>query len=444
MRIDLARTTSSVRRLAAASIAAALIHAGSLAAAATAARAARTQPSRQYTIEQFMATKALTGASFSAKEDRILFSSNESGIYNAYSVPVTGGTPSPVTRSSTDSTYAVSYFPKDDRVLYTHDKGGDENDHLYVMDTSGSERDLTPGEKLKATFAGWTRDGGAFYVLVNDRDPKFFDLDRYDAATYERTLVYKDETGYQLGGVSDDQKWIAFSKAETTADSDIYLWDVASKEMKLISKHDGQATYQPAAFDTDSKKLYYLTNDGAEFMRVRSYDLASGRQEDVEKADWDIGFTDFSHDGKYRVSAINDDGRTVIKLYLAKTGEPVPLPKLPEGEITSIRIARSEERMAFYVNGDRSPNNLYVYDFDAKTASRLTDALGKEIDPEDLADSDVVRFKSFDGLAIPNILYKPLQASPERRAPALVWVHGGPGGQTRKGYSALIQYLVNH
>ena len=28
--------------------------------------------------------------------------------------------------------------------------------------------------------------------------------------------------------------------------------------------------------------------------------------------------------------------------------------------------------------------------------------------------------------------------------PALVWVHGGPGGQTRKGYSAFIQYLVNH
>ena len=30
------------------------------------------------------------------------------------------------------------------------------------------------------------------------------------------------------------------------------------------------------------------------------------------------------------------------------------------------------------------------------------------------------------------------------KVPALVWVHGGPGGQTRKGYSALIQYLVNH
>ncbi len=25
-----------------------------------------------------------------------------------------------------------------------------------------------------------------------------------------------------------------------------------------------------------------------------------------------------------------------------------------------------------------------------------------------------------------------------------MWVHGGPGGQSRVGYSSLLQYLVNH
>jgi dipeptidyl aminopeptidase/acylaminoacyl peptidase len=100
--------------------------------------------------------------------------------------------------------------------------------------------------------------------------------------------------------------------------------------------------------------------------------------------------------------------------------------------------------MAFYVNGDRSPNNLYVYDLGAEKPVRLTDSLSKEIDPEDLVDSEVVRFKSFDGTVIPSIYYKPHQASPQNKVPALVWVHGGPGGQTRTGYSATIQYLVNH
>ncbi|HET6372237.1 MAG TPA: S9 family peptidase [Candidatus Polarisedimenticolia bacterium] len=405
---------------------------------------AQKRPSKQYTIDQFMATTSITGASFSADESRILFSSNETGIFNVYSIPVAGGKATPITTSTTDTTFAVSYFPKDDRVLFTRDKGGDENNHLYVMGADGKERDLTPGDKLKAAFGRWSHDGTAFYVITNERDPKFFDLYRYDAATYDRTLVYKDETGYQFGDISNDGKWIALDKTEGTADGDIYLYDTGSKQTKQISKHEGQALYSSQEFDVDSHKLYYLTSDGGEFTRVRSYDLATGKHEDVESASWDVVFSAFSHDGKYRVTGINEDGLTVIKVYEAKTGKPVELPDMPGGEITAVRFSDSEKRMAFYHNGDRSPNNLHVLDLAGKKVTRLTDSLTKEIDPEDLVEASVVRFKSFDGTTVPNIFYKPYEAAPGAKAPALVWVHGGPGGQTRKGYSALIQYLVNH
>jgi dipeptidyl aminopeptidase/acylaminoacyl peptidase len=107
-------------------------------------------------------------------------------------------------------------------------------------------------------------------------------------------------------------------------------------------------------------------------------------------------------------------------------------------------ISDSEKRVAFYVNGDRSPSNLYFSDLGAKAPVRLTNSLSPEIDPGDLVDSEVVRFQSFDGMVIPSIYYKPQQANAQSRVPALVWVHGGPGDQTRKGYSATIQYLVNH
>ncbi|HAA15934.1 MAG TPA: S9 family peptidase, partial [Cytophagales bacterium] len=55
-----------------------------------------------------------------------------------------------------------------------------------------------------------------------------------------------------------------------------------------------------------------------------------------------------------------------------------------------------------------------------------------------------VRYPSFDGLDIPAIYYKPQQATADNKVPALVWVHGGPGGQSRVGFNQLIQYLVNH
>jgi dipeptidyl aminopeptidase/acylaminoacyl peptidase len=402
------------------------------------------RPSKQYTIEQFMATTSVTGASFSADEKRLLYSSNQTGIFNVYSVPVAGGEATPITRSSTDSTFAVSYFPTDDRILYTRDDGGNELNHLYVRETDGREKDLTPGDKLKASFAGWTPAGDAFYVRSNERDPRFFDLYRYDAKSYERSLFYKDEVGYDLGAISRDGKWVAFSKPRGTADSDIHLWSADRGQMKHISPHEGQADYSPEDFDPDSRYLYYTTNDGGEFMRVRRYELATGKHEDVEKADWDVAVTPVSHPGAYPVPASPEDGRTALRIVDTQTVRPLALPALPAGDITSVTIARGEGRLAFYVNGDRAPSNLYVWTIGEGQPRRLTDTLTKDIDSEDLVDAQIVRFKSFDGTTVPSIFFKPHQATPQGRAPALVWVHGGPGGQTRKGYSALIQYLVNH
>jgi dipeptidyl aminopeptidase/acylaminoacyl peptidase len=410
----------------------------------TTALAAGKRPSKQYTIEQFLATTAVTGPSFSADEKKILFSSDKTGIFNVYSIPVAGGEATPVTKSTTDTTLAVSYFPKDDRVLYTRDKGGDEKNHVYVKELNGNERDLTPGDNLKAAFTSWSPSGDAFFVQSNERDPKFFDLYRYATNGYARTLVFQNDGGYQVAEISDDGKWLALAKPNSTNDSDVFVWNAGSKEIKQISKHEDTAAYSPEAFDTASLWLYYTTNDGAEFARLKRYELATGKHEEVQKADWDIAFTFFSHGGRYRVTGINQDARTVLQIVESKTGQAVPVPALAPGEISTVRISRSETKLAFRLDGDRGPNNLYVWEFGSAAPRRLTNTMSSEVDPEDLVESQVVRFASFDGLTIPNIFYKPLQASAENKAPALLYVHGGPGGQTRKQYNASIQYLVNH
>jgi len=65
------------------------------------------------------------------------------------------------------------------------------------------------------------------------------------------------------------------------------------------------------------------------------------------------------------------------------------------------------------------------------------------IDTDFLVDGEVVRYASFDGVEVPAILYKPRGASAASPAPATLWVHGGPGGQSRLGYNPMIQYIVN-
>jgi dipeptidyl aminopeptidase/acylaminoacyl peptidase len=398
---------------------------------------------KQYSIAQFLATTSVGGPSFSPDGSRVLFTSDASGIPNAYSVAFEGGKSTPVTKSTTDSTFGVSYFPKDERILYTHDQGGNENNHLYVSGPKG-DTDLTEGAKLKAIFAGWLRDDSALNVLTNERDARFFDVYRYDTAKLARTLIYKDTAGYQVADISGDGRWVALGKPISTADADIYVYDTHESRMTHLTPHKTPTLYRAAEFDPDSRSLYYLTSADGEFMRVKRYELASGKHEDVESADWDIQFTQFSRNGRYRVSAVNEDGRTVMRVHETRSGRLMPMPKLPEGDVTSVVFSRDEERMIVTMSGDRSPANLYASKVGSPDATRLTDSLSKEIDPEDLVESQVVRFKASDGLSIPSILYKPHQASPENKVPALIWVHGGPGGQTRKGYSGFIQYLVNH
>jgi dipeptidyl aminopeptidase/acylaminoacyl peptidase len=416
-----------------------------IAAYPAAAQQKKTQPVKEYTIEQFMNTVRIGGSSFSSDEKSLLFHNNKTGIYNVYSVPVSGGAPSQLTNSTKESTFAVSYFPKDTRFLYTYDRGGNENNHIYVRELDGTERDLTPGDKVKANFLGWSHDRKTFFYSTNERDPRFFDIYEMPIDTFKSTLIYKDETGLAVSTISDDKKYIAFQKSGgSQADSDVFLYNTATKEMKNITAHNGDVGNGAQTFDVNSKYLYYLTDAGSEFKYVARYDLATGKSEVVEKTPWDVAYTYFSHNGKYRVTAINEDARTKIKIYDTATGKLVSLPQLPNADITGVNISPSEKLMAFYLNGDRSPSNLYVYDFVTKKATKLTDSLNPEINPTDLVDSQVIRYKSFDGVDVPSILYKPKNASATNKAPALVLVHGGPGGQTRVGYSALTQYLVNH
>ncbi|HEY2961240.1 MAG TPA: S9 family peptidase [Pyrinomonadaceae bacterium] len=403
------------------------------------------QPVKQYTIEQFMNTVRIGGSSFSSDEKSILFHSNKSGIFNVYSVAVNGGDPAQLTNSTKESTFAVSYFPNDARILYTYDRGGNENSHLYIRELNGSERDLTPGDKVKANFVGWSHDRKSFFLTTNERDPRFFDLYEMPIDTFKATLIYKDETGLDVGDISNDKKFIAFDKSGgSQADSDVYLYDTATKELKNITTHTADVANNAQTFDVDSKNLYYLTDSGSEFRYVARYNLATGKTEVVEKAPWDVSYTYFSRNGKYRVIAVNEDARTKIKIYDQASGKLIDLPKLPNADITGVNISPSEKLMGFYLNGDRSPGNLYVYNFATRKATKLTDSLNPEINADDLVDSQMIRYKSFDGVEIPSILYKPKQASAQSKAPALLLVHGGPGGQSRLGYSPLTQYLVNH
>ncbi len=432
------------------------LSAAALTAAFLGCAAGDEQAARQpavYSAAAFHNTTSYSGASFSTDESRLLVSSDVSGVWGVYGMPVSGGDPEPLTDSA-GPVFAQGYFPGDDRFLYTGDQGGNELNHLYVGsdgagDVPEGAVDLTPGENVRASFAGWASDGEAFFVRTNERTPFAMDLYRYEAPPigtweFERELVFENDGTFDLGDVSDDGRWLALDRVNSNDDSDVYAYDLEAGRLVHASSHEGDVEHSSGGFTPDSAQLYYGTNEHGEYAQVWSYDLETGTRELVLAADWDVFGISFSETGRYRVSAINEDGATAVEVLDTETGAPLELPDLPAGDVAGVRFSASDRLMAFYLSSDRAPSDLYVYDLEqGGEAVRLTRSLNPEIDVDDLVTTEVVRYPSFDGLEIPAILWRPHGASAENPAPAMVWVHGGPGGQTRRSYRAEIQHLVN-
>jgi dipeptidyl aminopeptidase/acylaminoacyl peptidase len=399
----------------------------------------------RYTAAQFHQTTSINGASFSHDESKILLSTDETGVFNAYAQPVAGGQRVALTSSTEESIYGLTYFPSDDRFLYASDRGGNELDHVYVRELDGTDKDLTPGDALKAQFAGWSGDRKAFYILTNERDPKAFDLYRYAVKDYQRKRVFENTGAWDVSSISRDGKWVALIKVNNNADSDIFLWNASKPKAKPIhiTKHEGMVLHQVEGFTPDDKALLYSTDANGEFAQVWKYDLKSKKHASHVVAHWDVSYVSYSETGKYRVIATNEDAKTVLRIETAD-GVAVPMPDLPDGEIAGARFSRSETKLAFYVTSNRSSANLYVLDLATGEHRALTDTMNPAIDTDNLVDGEVVRYESFDGKQIPAILYKPVDASPDAKVPATLWIHGGPGGQSRLGYSPTIQHLVNH
>jgi dipeptidyl aminopeptidase/acylaminoacyl peptidase len=409
--------------------------------------AAASAPPPRYTIEQFLATTSWGGAAFSPDGQSLLLSGDPTGVINAFSIPVAGGQPRQLTDSKVSAILPVGYFPSGDRFLYASDQGGNEQTHLYARNADGTTRDLTPGDKLKATFYGWAPDDRTFFFTTNERDPHYFDLYEMSVDGYQRTLLYRNEGDFEIGPISRDRRYVALLKQETTGDSDVYLYDRTSGKLRNLTTHTGEVANQPQDFSPDGSSLYYTTDEGGEFARLVRYDLATGKRTDVLRLDWDVAGAGFSRNGRFFVVFINRDAATEVRLFAEPGMRPVKLPRLPDANIADLTFSRDGKRLAFFAESSRSPRNLYVVDVADLTDGaprQLTRALSPDIDPAALVPAQVVRFKSYDGVEVPGLLYQPQEASREHPVPALVLVHGGPGGQSRIGYSALTQFLVNH
>ena len=394
-----------------------------------------------YDIEEFFNNVAISGGYFSSSSDKLIYSSNESGIYNIYEVNINNGVASQLTHSEKESFFIRSYVPNSDAFLYSADKGGNEISHLYLQKRDGDVLDLTPGENEKSSFYKWSKDNTTLYYLSNKRDSRYFDLYKMAVRDWKSSLIYENNNNMSVSSISDNEEYLLLSNSITTSENNFFLFEVSSGKVSEISSAPG--SYSSAGFSSDNKSFFYITDVGKEFAYLMEYNIGSGDSSVLFETNWDVMYSYLSKSGKYRVIGINEDGKNILKVYNEYENKEIKFPSFEDGDIIGLEFSETENKLRLSVGSSKMPNNLYVYDLNDKSLVKLTNSLNQNIDSKNLVNAKVVRYKSFDGLEIPAIFYKPLQGSKNNKVPALVWVHGGPGGQSRMNFNPLIQYLTN-
>jgi dipeptidyl aminopeptidase/acylaminoacyl peptidase len=395
-----------------------------------------------YGIEDFFDNVSISGGYFSSDEEKIIFSSNQSGIYNVYEANIQTGKINQLTASNKESFFVRAYVPNSNDFIYSADNGGNEINHLFLKKENDTVVDLTPSENEKSVFYKWSNDNQFLYYLSNKRDSRYFDLYKMKIGQWIPEIVYKNEDNFSLSDISNDEKYLLLSRSITTSENKFYLFDINENKRIEISSLPG--SYSSAGFSNDNKSFFYITDINNEFSYLNKYDIESMESSLIYETEWDVMYSYLSKNEKYRIIGVNEDGKNSVKIIEVDSNLPIKFPSFNNEDISSVSFSESEQKIRLTVGSSKMPSDLFVYDIEAENLKKITNSLNPKIDSKSLVNAQVIRYKSFDGLEIPAIYYKPLSASKNNKVPALVWVHGGPGGQSRMGFNPLIQYLTNN
>ncbi len=173
---------------------------------------------------------------------------------------------------------SVSYSPDGKTIAYISDKSGREEIYLASADGAGEAKQITDIDTLKNSYS-WSPDSKE--IALTSSDGK---LSKIDAATKKMTVL--DSSAYgNIGSPrwSPDGKWIAYSKADITRTSDIYVIASSGAEkephkLTFDSNNDTNPRFAP-----DGRKLFFQRIEATAGTTPNSVQIYSVNLERLEK-----------------------------------------------------------------------------------------------------------------------------------------------------------------
>ncbi len=332
-------------------------------------------------------------------------------------------------------------------IIFSQDNGGGEFYQLYRYDLADGKVTLLTDGKSRNTGPVWSKNGRWLAYTSTRRNGKDNDVYLIDPANPEgdRNLLELSGGGWSVLDWSDDGAKLLLGESLSINESRIYLADVKTGSKELITPESGEkVSWRDAQFARDGKSIFVTTDKDSDFQRLCRMTLATRRfialTPDVH---WDIEGFDRSPDGRTIGFTTNEDGVSVLHLIDARSGRDLPAPKLPMGVISGLRWHENGRDLAFTLSSARAPADAYSLDVKTGRVERWTESETGGLNPETFVEPEIIRLKSFDGLGISALIYRPDPKTFPGPRPVLVNIHGGPEAQTRPIFQARNNYFLN-
>jgi dipeptidyl aminopeptidase/acylaminoacyl peptidase len=397
-------------------------------------------PAMPYAPEAFVAIGASATPTFS-RDGRTLFHLRGSGLPQVWALDLTAGTDRQLTFHD-EKIALLRRSPVDDRLIYGFDRGGDERQQLMLLDPRAEPpepRALTANHAVIHDFGGWSPDATQIAYAANERDEAHFDVYVQDIDTGVRRCVFQGTNIVSVFGFRADGAQLALVHDRAHADTSLLVLDLASGEANEFPS-PSPSDYKSVRWASDGRALLALTDHGdSEFTRLCRLDPETADVTVVFAAqDRDVDAWAISPDARVLATVENDGGRSVLRVGPID-GERPEVTGLPRGIVADLAFSPDSDALAFVAASPTRPPSLWLW---RDGAARCVWQPEPHIDPASHVDLELVSWESFDGRRIPGWLAIPRTAKPQGGHPAIIWVHGGPVGQTRPNFRPDIQMLL--
>jgi dipeptidyl aminopeptidase/acylaminoacyl peptidase len=434
------------------------------------ASAAPTEPDESRAAEQsqglpplldrrlFFADPLISGASLSPDGRFLAFRKPLDGVLNVWVKPLSApmDTARPVT-SDTERPITFFQWSRDSQfILYSQDKGGDENFHIYAVapeqvlqqEAIPAAQDLTPYGAVQAGIIALPKaTPDTMIVALNDRDPQFHDVYRIDITTGERQLLIQNDQ--EIGGWTTDLEGNVRLGQRSTGENGTEILKVTeSGDWQPLYTCRLEETCYPMRFHRDGRRVYLVSNrgEGTDLKRLMLLDTETGTTELVEQdpeSQVDLGGAIFSNQTEELLATYYLGDR--LRFYPRDERLAADLDYLkqqfPDQELRLSSRTADDQLMLVWVSSDVNPGGAYLFDRAAQTIELVYESR-PDLSTEYLADMQSIRYPARDGLMIPAYLTLP-QGVPHQQLPTVVMPHGGPWSRDYWGYDGQAQFLAN-